>query len=208
GEHLGISSWSASLLATVEAMQRRPVRVAEEVVQLIGGVGKGSAQVQATRLAAHLADLTGAEPVFLPAPGLVGSAVARQALSDDHVVRQVVDAWSRLTTVLVGIGSLNPSPLLQESGNAIGEEEMETLRGLGAVGDVCLRFFDAEGRLVDSPLEDRILGISADDLLRVPRRIAIAGGRRKTAAIRAALRGGWVNTLITDVGVAEELLKD
>ncbi|GAA3142225.1 hypothetical protein GCM10020001_076380 [Nonomuraea salmonea] len=113
GEHLGISSWSASLLATVEAMQRRPVRVAEEVVQLIGGVGKGSAQVQATRLAAHLADLTGAEPVFLPAPGLVGSPAARQALSDDDVVRQVVEAWSRLTTVLVGIGSLNPSPLLQ-----------------------------------------------------------------------------------------------
>ncbi|WP_252374947.1 MULTISPECIES: sugar-binding transcriptional regulator [unclassified Nonomuraea] len=208
GEHLGISSWSASLLATVEAMQRRPVRVAEEVVQLIGGVGKGSAQVQATRLAAHLADLTGAEPVFLPAPGLVGTPEARQALSEDHVVRQVVDAWSRLTTVLVGIGSLDPSPLLRDSGNAIDEEELETLRGLGAVGDVCLRFFDAEGRLVDSPLERRILGIPAADLLRVPRRIAIAGGRRKTAAIRAALRGGWVNTLITDVGVAEQLLKD
>ncbi|WP_431927772.1 sugar-binding transcriptional regulator [Nonomuraea jabiensis] len=208
GEHLGISSWSASLLATVEAMQRRPVQVAEEVVQLIGGVGKGSAQVQATRLAAHLADLTGAEPVFLPAPGLVGSAAARQALSDDHVVRQVVDAWSRLTTVLVGIGSLDPSPLLRDSGNAISEEDFETLRGLGAVGDVCLRFFDAEGQLIASPLEERILGISAADLLRVPRRIAIAGGRRKTAAIRAALRGGWVNTLITDVGVAEQLLKD
>ncbi|WP_425569260.1 sugar-binding domain-containing protein [Nonomuraea salmonea] len=73
------------------------------------------------------------------------------------------------------------------------------------MGDVCLRFFDAEGGLVDSPLEERILGIPAADLRRVPRRIAIAGGRRKTAAIRAALKGGWVNTLITDVGVAEEL---
>ncbi|WP_327581579.1 sugar-binding transcriptional regulator [Nonomuraea sp. NBC_00507] len=208
GEHLGISSWSTSLLATVEAMQRRPVHVAEEVIQLLGGVGKGSAQVQATRLAAHLADLTGAEPVFLPAPGLVSSPAAREALLDDPVVRQVVEGWGRLTTVLVGIGSLDPSPLLRDSGNAISEEEMEAMRSLGAVGDVCLRFFDADGRPVSSPLEECVLGIPTADLLRVPRRIAIAGGRRKTAAIRAALRGGWVNTLITDVGVAEQLLKD
>jgi len=42
----------------------------------------------------------------------------------------------------------------------------------------------------------------------VPRRIGVAGGDRKFSAIRAALRGGWVNTLITDLAMAKRLIKE
>ena len=36
--------------------------------------------------------------------------------------------------------------------------------------------------------------------------VGIAGGKRKTAAIRGALAGGWINTLITDRSTAERLI--
>jgi DNA-binding transcriptional regulator LsrR (DeoR family) len=208
GDRVGISSWSATLLATVEAMRPRPVRVAEEVVQLIGGVGNAAAQVQATRLTGRLAELTGATPIFLPAPGLVGSPDAQAALASDAFVAEVMAGWQRLTMVLVGVGSLEPSPLLRDSGNAIAEPEQQTLRGLRAVGDICLRFFDERGEPVSSALDGRVLGIPADLLREIPRRVAVAGGRRKFAAIRAALRGGWLNVLITDLGVARRLMED
>jgi DNA-binding transcriptional regulator LsrR (DeoR family) len=42
--------------------------------------------------------------------------------------------------------------------------------------------------------------------LKVPRRIGVAGGRRKWKAIKAAVTGGWANVLITDLATAEELL--
>lgn len=206
-DQVGISSWSASLLAVVDAMAPRPTRSARSIVQVIGGVGHASVQVKATRLTERLASVTGAEPVFLPAPGLVANKVVRDSLFTDPPIASVVSAWQHLTVLLVGIGSLRPSPLLKESGNTLSEEEMTRLRELGAVGDVCLRFFDADGALVESPLNDRVLGLSVDELRRVPRRVAVAGGERKVDAIRATLQGRWVDVLITDNWTARALLE-
>jgi DNA-binding transcriptional regulator LsrR (DeoR family) len=207
-EVVGISSWSASLLAAVEAMQRSGRRVAREIVQLVGGHGDPAVQMQATRMAGLLAELTGADPVFLPAPAFLGTAAARKVIVNDRTVAEAMSAFDRLTVSLVGIGSLEPSPLLRQSGNAVGEEEQAELRAVGAVGDVCLRFFDEDGTLVRSSLDTRVVGITPQQLRRTERRIAVAGGERKLAAIRAALRGRWINILITDLMVAERLLDE
>ncbi|TDO52445.1 DNA-binding transcriptional regulator LsrR (DeoR family) [Kribbella sp. VKM Ac-2527] len=209
GDRIGISSWSSTLLATVESMTPRQTRVAEEVVQILGGVGNPEAQARAARLVGRLADLTGAAPVQLPVPGLVGSPSAKRTLMKDGVVSEVMEAWSRLTLLLVGIGSLEPSPLLKQSGNAMSAEDQKLLRDQGAVGDICLRFFDENGKPVRSELDQRVLGLSAarlrdDDL----RSVGVAGGMRKYAAIRAGLLGGWVDVLITDRTVAERLAAD
>jgi DNA-binding transcriptional regulator LsrR (DeoR family) len=205
GDTIGISSWSSTLLATVDAMKPKPVPVADQVVQVLGGVGAAEAQVQASRLTAGLARLTGAVPVFLPAPGLVASAATRDALSEDPSVAGVLDLYRSLSVMLVGIGSLEPSELLVQSGNAIAPEDQDTLRRAGAVGDICLRFFDAAGLPVVTGLNDRIVGISAHDLRAVPRTIAVAGGDRKIGAVRAALLGRWLNVLITDLRTAQAL---
>ena len=71
------------------------------------------------------------------------------------------------------------------------------------VGDV--RYFDAAGELVPSDLDGRVVGISAGTLRRVPHRVGFAGGAAKHAAIHAALTGGWINVLITDIDTAEAL---
>lgn len=203
GERMGISIWSTAVLATVEAMHPRNGRVVEEVVQLVGGIGNPVVQVQATRLTGRLAELTGAAPVFMPAPGLVATAAASKALMKDPIINEVMAACQRLTTAVVGIGSFeHPSPLLRESGNAVNADEQAQLRSLGAVGDICLRFFDERGQPVRSSVDQRVVGITADQLRKVDRRVGVAGGRRKLSAIRAALLGNWVNVLITDLDVA------
>ena len=205
-ERIGVSSWSSTILATVEAMHPRPTPVAEQVVQMIGGVGNVTAQTQATRITGRLAALTGAQAVYLQAPGLLASGDMRQMFISDPNIEPVLRACDDLTMALVGIGSIEPSPLLRESGNAVAESELPALRAAGAVGDVCIRFFDSDGRHIDSELDDRVLGIAVDTLRSIPRRVAVAGGARKRTAIRAALRGGWVNVLITDLQVARGLI--
>jgi DNA-binding transcriptional regulator LsrR (DeoR family) len=207
GERIGISSWSSMLLATVDSMRPRTGRGAEEVVQVLGGAGIVSAQAHATRLTGRLAHLTGASPVYLPAPGLVANRDTAAALMRDPTIVSTVERYPRLTVLLAGIGSLTPSPLLSASGNAIGADDEAALRAAGAVGDVCLRFFDAKGRAVVTDLDERVVGIDGDTLRRIPRRIGVAGGTRKHEAIRAALLGGWVNTLITDHPTAEYLME-
>lgn len=208
GETVGIASWSGSLIAAVDRMRPMRGQVVEAVVQLVGGVGATRVQMQATRLLGRFAAATGAEPVFMSAPGLLGSAAARKALMADPALANVVAHWERLTTALVGIGSLEPSPLLRDSGNALPEPDQDVLREAGAVGDICQRFFDSDGRLVRSPVNDRVVGIEVDQLRRVARRIGVAGGDRKHTALRAALRGGWINVLITDLDEARRLLAD
>lgn len=208
GNRVGLSSWSSTLLATVDAMSPRNVKTAESIVQVIGGVGNPTVQVRATHLADRLATVTKAVPRYLPAPGIVSSRNGRDALLEDPFVAEVAAEWERLDTLLLGIGSIEPSPLLRESGNSLGESDLSALAASGAVGDICLRFFDRHGALVDSELNDRVLGISPEQMRRVNRRIGIAGGSRKYAAIRAAAEGNWINVLITDKETALRLESD
>ncbi len=206
GDRVGISSWSSTLLAMVDALRPFRSKVVEDVVQVVGGIGDPRVQVQATRLLSRFSALTGATAVFMPAPGLLGSAEARDSLFADESVRAVTEAWAGLTMALVGIGSLEPSPLLKESGNATATTDRVRLLSLGAVGDVCLHYYDELGSLVDPSLEARVIGISASQMHQIGRRVGVAGGTRKLSAIRGAILGKWINVLITDVGVARGLM--
>jgi len=205
GDKIGISSWSSSLLSTVEAMRPKVSKVADEVVQVIGGVGESNAQAHAVRLAGRLAEVTGARVSYLPAPGLVNSPEAARALFANQNISSVLKSVEGLTLLLVGIGSIEPSKLLKESGNSLSEKERKDLTRLGAVGDVCMRYFDEEGKSLKTNLDKRIIGIQADQLKKISRRVAVAGGSRKFKAIKAALDGGWVNVLITDYKTAKKL---
>ncbi len=208
GEVVGISSWSTTLLAMVDAMRDVGKLTDVRVVQILGGVGQPGAEVHAARLTKRLADLVAGKAVFLPAPGVTGSSDARDVLLQDPYVRDTVQLFSGVTTALVGVGALEPSRLLAESGNVFSSDELKLLRSRGAVGDICLRFFDRNGRPVRSVLNDRVVGMELEQLSKVPRSVGIAGGKRKFRAILGALNGRWINVLITDRFCAERLLKE
>ena len=205
-DHVGISSWSSTLLAVAESMQSRNTPVVE-VVQIQGGVGNARAQVLATRLTDRFARITQSEPRYVAAPGLVASKAVRDGLLGDPYLRDAVTSWQQLNVVLLGIGALEPSPLLRESGNFINEEDLGELRAQGAVGDVCSHFFAADGSEAGAFLDDRLIGLSRDRLKSVDRKIGFAGGERKLEAIAAAAKGGWIDVLVTDSLTAAKLVE-
>jgi DNA-binding transcriptional regulator LsrR (DeoR family) len=84
--------------------------------------------------------------------------------------------------------------------------ELATLRAAGAVGDVLCQFVDAEGSVVDHPVNRRVVAVDLADLRRVPTIVIAAGGARKATAIRAALRATGARVLITDEAAARALL--
>jgi DNA-binding transcriptional regulator LsrR (DeoR family) len=207
GEVIGISSWSASLLSMVDQMH--PLRKLQKctVVQLLGGIGSPSAEKHANHLATRLARLVNGDARFLPAPGVVGSASAVRILSQDPYVRETLELFDKITLALVGIGSLEPSALVASSGNSFSSEELAMIQQSGVVGDICLRFYDANGKEVKDTLGNRVIGIELEKLSRIRTTIGIAGGKRKFAAILAGLRGKWINTLVTDQFTADRLAK-
>ncbi len=206
-EVIGISSWSATLLALVDAMQAETKKSGIKVIQILGGIGNPSAEVHANRLTGRLADLVRGTPVYLPAPGIVGSEAALKVILEDKFVKEAILKFDTVSTALVGIGALEPSKLLAQSGNVFSASELELLRKSGAVGDVLLRFFDAFGKPLKTPLDNRVISMSLDQLRKVDRSIGVAGGQRKYAAILGALRGGLINILITDHFSAARLIE-
>jgi DNA-binding transcriptional regulator LsrR (DeoR family) len=206
GEVIGISSWSTTLLSMVDHMH--PISKAENclVVQMLGGVGNPSAEQHANRLAIRLARLVHGEARFLSAPGLVGSARAAKVLLEDRSVSETVALFADVSLALVGVGALEPSALVASSGNTFSRAELEDLQKSGAVGDICLCFYDAAGRQVRGALDGRVIGIDLESLRRVQRSVALCGGKKKFPAILGALRGQWVNTLITDQYTAQRLV--
>lgn len=207
GDLIGVSSWSATLLAMVDAMH--PVSGVKDVrvVQILGGGGDPAAEGHATHLVRRLTDLLHGQGTFLPAPSSVGSPEARDVLLSDPFVERATALFDRLDVAYVGIGGQEPSGLLASSGNVFSPEELRTVRKAGGVGDIGLRYLCVDGRPVDTPLNDRVIGIELAQLKRAPRSIAVAGGPDKTEAIHAALVGGWINCLITDTYTAERLLE-
>jgi len=131
-----------------------------------------------------------------------------RVMLEDPYVQQAMGLFRSLTLALVGIGAVEPSKLLAASGNVFSPRELQSLRDRGAVGDICLRFFDAMGTPITTPLNDRVIAIELADLKRVDRVVGIAGGRRKTEAILGALRGRLINVVITDRATAERLVRE
>jgi len=203
---IGISSWSRSLFSMVDTLHPSTAGAGGKVVQILGGVGNASTQYQAMLLAQRLAGLIGASPVLLQAPGVVGSPEAKAVLVRDAAVEGASKLFSKLDLALVGIGSLEPSHLLASSGNIFSPEERRQLRRAGAVGDICFQFIDKQGGPIDSPLMKRVIGIDLATLKSAPRVVGIAGGESKLTAVRASLRGKWINVLITDKRTAERLI--
>ena len=204
-DRIGVSSWSRSVLAMTDRMRPLPTRGALEVVQLLGGTGAPEVQGHSHRLLGALARMLGADPIYVQAPGIVADPAVRDSLLRDPSMQETMRHWESLTMTIMGIGSIEPSDVLSTSGNAFADDERAQLLTEGAVGDICHHVFRIDGSAVTGEIDDRVIAIPVDSLLRIPRRVGIAGGERKLDAIRGAIAGGWVTALVTDLHTAERL---
>ena len=110
----------------------------------------------------------------------------------------------RVTKAVVGIGAWAPG--LSTVADAVDERDRRMLHDLGVCGELSGVQFDAEGRAVITPLTERLIGIDADALHAVPEVVAIAYDAAKARAVAAAIRGGFVTSLVTPPGDGARLL--
>ena len=206
GAVIGISSWSRSLYAMVEAMRSTDCGRGGKVVQMMGGVGNSDTDQYATRLVIKFARLIGAEPILLQAPGFAGSEHERKVLCRNSIIRQALDLHRQINFALVGIGSMEPTPLLARTGYAFSLKDRREIQRQGAVGVICLRFYDRNGRLVQSEQDRRVIGIENETILQMERVVGVASGLIKVPAILGALRSHRIHVLITDRATAERIL--
>lgn len=174
-----------------------------KVVSLTGNIAPdGSAAFY--NVIFNVADTVKARSFPMPLPVIASSAEERKMLHTQPMIASTLDLAAHANITFVGIGHLGPdAPLLVDG--FITEVEHKALQKAGAVGEICGWVFDAEGRLLEGFINERVASAP------IPSRenglvIALAMGRAKAAAIRAALTRRLANGLITDEQTAELLL--
>ena len=127
-------------------------------------------------------------------------------MAAEPLVAEQLEILSRANKVLFGIASLRPNASLYSDG-VFDAAALQRYFDGDAVGVLAARFIDAWGQPVAGTLDDRVIGLSLDDLLRIDLRICVAGGFDKVPAILAALRRGYANVLVTDAATARGILR-
>lgn len=141
------------------------------------------------------------------APILVSSPEIRRLLEEETLLSQQLARLSTVNKAIFSIASLRPNSTVHQSGLLDGPGALQHYLGNKAIGVVAGHFIDERGRRVSGPLDDRVIGISFEQLKSIPTRIGVAGGADKVPAILGALRGQLVTVLITDAVTARGILR-
>ena len=107
---------------------------------------------------------------------------------------------------MVGIGSFSDQMNLVPK-KFMFDDEYRALREQKAVGEICTHYFDANGTVIKSGINERVFAIDYDSYMKIPVRVGIAGGSDKLQAMIGAIKGRLINVLITDLNTAIEVQK-
>ncbi|MEO0761626.1 MAG: sugar-binding domain-containing protein, partial [Pseudomonadota bacterium] len=156
-----------------------------------------------------LAKKTGAEAYFLPAPLFANEAGDKRVMLDQVGIASTLRMVEDASLVVVGIGDLavtDPSLAAMTTMALESRAEIRALRAAGVHAEILGQFLDAEGRIVPTRYDARVMAPSLESL-RGREVVAIAGGAAKTTAVAAALKSGLLTGLIVDEATARRLVE-
>ncbi len=202
GMSVGIG-WGRTLRLSIQSVPRRSYRNLS-VVSLLGGLTRGSA-MNPHETASHLADLIDAQCYYIAAPALTDTEATRDVLMAQPMLREVFDKGEKVDLAFLSVGELTQTSTMARVG-LVSRADVDGLLAAGAVGDICAHWIDSQGRLVDHPLNSRVVALSPEKLRYISCVVIASGGKAKTPVLRGVLKGRMCNVLITDEQTAKAVL--
>lgn len=202
---IGIA-WGTTVKSMIDAISPFPVP-GIKVVQLLGVLGSTRHSYSGQTLVENLAMKLGGEGNYLFTPFMVDTEDTATILRKDFSIQQVLSLGIQSDLAILGVGSVEPDFCSLFQGNHISRQDLDTITREQAVGDVSGHYFDIEGRSANVEFHKRLMGISKNNLLKVPIRFGVAGSPEKAEAILGALRGKFLNYLTTDNHTAARILE-
>ncbi|MGH3387180.1 MAG: sugar-binding transcriptional regulator [Nocardioidaceae bacterium] len=197
---LGLSC-SRSVAATTASLRSlAPCRV----VQLTGTLAGPDTEAGSVESVRRAASVGGGQAFPLYAPMILPDAATAAALAGDPAIAQAVRQFGGVSIAMVAIGAWGPD--LSTVWQTVGAAERRDLQRAGVVGEIGARAFDVAGNAVASSLDDRVLGITLDQLRAIPEVVGLAFHADRAAAVRATLNGGLVDSLVCDADLGRALV--
>jgi DNA-binding transcriptional regulator LsrR (DeoR family) len=195
--------WSRAALETAAQLRRLP---ACAIVQLTGALTSPDVTANLIESVGRLARLGGGRGYPFYAPLFVTDPTSVDVITRQGEVADAFAQFSRVTVAVVGVGSWQPVD--SNLHDALTDEERAALHRRGVRADVSGTFLDASGTALAMPLNRQIIAIDAQRLRAVREVICVAHDRDNAAAVRTAVRAGYVKTLVTTAAFAQHLLTD
>ncbi|MEE9514103.1 MAG: sugar-binding transcriptional regulator [Anaerolineales bacterium] len=206
GMILGLA-WGTFIRSTLEAFELEEPVPGIRVVQLAGAGDSRIKDYDGHALVQRMTQLTGGEGIFLNAPIMVNNEASAQSLMASKTIREVIQLSRQSDLALLGIGSTDPRYSTFYHSGYFSLNDLTKLQEDAAVGNVCGMHFTIDGTLTSLDFQHRLVTISKEDLINIDIRMGVAGGLGKVDAILGALRGGFINVLVTDNVATTALLK-
>lgn len=203
GDTIG-ASWGSTMYQVALHLKAKSLNNSF-VVQLNGGVSDADILISPSEIVHLFGRAFNVTPYFMYLPAIVDHILVKQAMLTDRHIRRVMDMGQNANIAVFTAGAPTADSVLINS-NYMRSDELETIK-TRAVGDICSRYYDADGEICLPSLNERTVGIELADLRKKEHSILVAGGASKVNAICGALRGKYGNTLVTDQITAKALLK-
>ncbi|MEJ5868276.1 sugar-binding domain-containing protein [Pseudokineococcus sp. 5B2Z-1] len=200
GDVLGMT-WSRAIEAMSHQLPRLPRCT---VVQLAGAVHPADGLLGSVEVVRRVAAAAGSHGHPVYAPLVVEDAATAAGLRRQPEIAAALALGDRLDVAVVSVGAWRSS--CSAVYDLLDEEVRRAVTDAGAVGEISGRLVDAAGELVATPLDERVVGLSVDQLRRAPQRLATSYGAYRAVATRAAARAGLVSTLVADGDLARAVL--
>jgi deoxyribonucleoside regulator len=201
GDTFGLA-WGRTSSLVVDQLSPPPTH-GIDVLPLMGESGHSGMHSQMNQLVVRAAERLRATPHFLSLPMVLSTPKLRNDLVREAGITDVIELWNRVNFACMGIGVVPPVPGMVVY---IGDEYLPRMVKAGAVGDMCGIYYDRQGRIIESGLEDRMISIRVDQLKAIDSLVAVACGADKAGAVLGAVRTGLVSALFIDQSMAEEIV--
>lgn len=180
-------------------------------VPMEGGISQSTmdgADVQGNEIARKFADKFGGTYTQFLSPAVFSDSKVLDFFMQEKAVNYILDEFKKINIVVLGIGIPDKADHTLLRAGYVSSRELRKIVDMGAVGDMCLQFYDKDGNADKFAFfNDRVAAMKLSRIREVPTKIGIAGGEKKADAVIAAVRGGYVNILITDTDCARKLLE-
>ena len=198
-------SWGATMQAMADSLKGSTIRKGMLTVALNGGLHNASRGTNPHEVAEQVGQFFGAPSHSLYAPVYVRNEATAAGLYRDSGVQEALNLARNAALVVFSFGGIQQSATMLKLGYVTPDEREFLLRN-GAVGEIAGRWIDRDGATVRTPPTIHPIGITVEELKRIPERMAVAGGAEKLNAIRAGLKGGLVTHFVSDERTALDLL--
>ncbi|MEA2021186.1 MAG: sugar-binding transcriptional regulator [Candidatus Caldatribacteriota bacterium] len=200
-------SWGTTISKVVKELHPY-LQLNIDTVPLVGGIDITGRDIHSNEIARRLSEAFKGKYYVLNAPIFVSNIHIKEVFEKEKSIKTVIDKARSADIAVVGIGCPNKQSSTMIKRGYFSVKEFTGLTGKRVIGDICTNFYDIWGNIIKFPLQNKMIGLKLKELKHIPIVIGVACGEDKKEAILGALRGGYVNIIVTNERIAKYLINN